>query len=280
MKIIVANWKMNHAFDEADEWLDGFFQNFANKYDQLKEVEMVLCPAAPILDYIDSELMEDGLQSLEKIMQNNRTKFEDFSAEELNEILVKQRPIKLGGQDCHWQKSGSFTGAISAEILAKVGCQYVILGHCETRAGNGESDEIVAKKIAAAMEQELTPIICIGESAASRDSGEHLDFIAKQLSASILSETKFEKLIIAYEPIWAIGSGATPTAAQILEVSQLIKKIVSEKFGGNFQEFYLLYGGSVNSQNSGEILKIDGINGLLVGKASLDVEEFVRICVS
>ncbi len=280
MKIVVANWKMNHAFDETDLWLDGFFKSFSEKYDQLKNTEMVLCPSLMMLDYIDSELMADGFEKLEEIMKANGKKFEDFSSQELEEILLKERPLKLGAQDCHYENSGSFTGNVSAEMLTKVSCQYVILGHSERRSYHFETDQIVAKKIDAALSQKLTPIICVGESKETRDSGKHLEFVYKQLMNSISQEAQFEKMVIAYEPIWSIGTGVTPTVEQISEMAKLFKKIFNEKFPNRAKEFFLLYGGSVTSQNSQEILQIEGINGLLVGKASLDVEEFVKICLS
>lgn len=270
MKIIAANWKMNHDFDEADTWLDSFFHHYSAKYEQLKDVEMVLCSPSILLDYLDSELMEDGFQLLEKIAQKDGRKIEDFSAEELNEVIVNARPIKLGGQDCHFEKSGSFTGDVSASMLKKVGCQYVILGHSERRANHFESDEIVAKKIRAALAEELIPIICVGENKEVRDGGEHLEFVRKQLLDSIPQDVIFTKLVIAYEPIWSIGTGTIPTIAEISEMMDFIKKNVATKS-------FTLYGGSVTSQNSAEILTAAGVDGLLVGKASLDVEEFVKI---
>jgi triosephosphate isomerase len=119
MKLIVANWKMNHAFDEADIWLDNFFKNFSAEFEKLKNVVMVVCPPAFMLDYIDSELMDDGFQHLEAVMKNERKKFEDFSPQELTEIVLNERPIKLGAQDCHFEEKGSFTGDISASMLKK-----------------------------------------------------------------------------------------------------------------------------------------------------------------
>ncbi|MBP7709641.1 MAG: triose-phosphate isomerase [Rickettsiales bacterium] len=280
MKIIAANWKMNHAFDETDAWLDGFFQNYSEKYEQLKDVEMVLCPSFLMLDYIDSELMGDGFEKLEFLMKEDGRDFSEFSPEELNEILLKERPIKLGAQDCHFENSGSFTGSVSAEMLAAVSCGYVILGHCERREQFLETNEIVAKKVDAALAQKITPIICVGESKEVRDSGKHLEFVYKQLMNSISTSAQFEKMVIAYEPIWSIGTGVTPTTTQIAEMAHLFKKVFTEKFAGRAKEYFMLYGGSVTSQNSQEILAIDGVDGLLVGKASLDVEEFVKICVS
>lgn len=280
MKIIAANWKMNHAFDEADAWLDIFFKNFSTQYDQLKNIEMILCPPSFIIDYLDSELMNDGFEQLEEVMKSEQKKFEDFSTEELNEIVLKDRPIKLGGQDCHHEESGSFTGDISASMLKKIGCEYVILGHSERRAGHFETNEIVAKKIRTALSQNLTPIICVGESKETRDAGKHLQFVYQQIMQSIPSDVSFEKLIIAYEPIWSIGTGVTPTSEQISEMAKLIKKIFAEKLSTLSKEFFMLYGGSVSAQNSKEILAIEGVSGLLVGKASLDAEEFIKICIS
>ncbi len=280
MKIIAANWKMNHAFDEADIWLDGFFENFSKNYDQLKNVEMVLCPSFLLLDYVDSELMSDGFEKLELLIKDSGRNFEDFSPEELTEILLKERPIKLGAQDCHFENSGSFTGSVSAEMLSKVSCQYVILGHSERRQYQFETDEMVAKKVAAALAQNITPIICVGESKETRDAGRHLEFVYKQVMHSIPENAQFEKMVIAYEPIWSIGTGVTPTATEIAEMAHLFKKVFAEKFAGRAKEYFMLYGGSATSQNSKEILSIDGVSGLLVGKASLDVEEFIKICVS
>lgn len=280
MKIIVANWKMNHAFDEADIWLGNFFKSFSTEFEKLQNVKMVLCPPVFLLDYLDSELMNDGFENLEVTMKNEQKKFEDFSAEELTKIVLDERPISLGAQDCHHELEGSFTGDVSASMLKKVGCEYVILGHSERRAGHFESDEIIAKKIKTAVEENLIPIICVGENKETRDAGMHLQFVYKQIMRSVPQEIKFTKLIIAYEPIWSIGTGVTPTAEQIGEVAKLIKKIFSEKLAGRADEYFTLYGGSVTSKNSAEILAISGIDGLLVGKASLDADEFVKICIS
>jgi triosephosphate isomerase len=279
-KIIAANWKMNHAFDESDIWLDSFFKNFTANYDNLKNIEMVLCPPAVLLDYIDSELTEDSFQYLEKIMQHDNKKFEDFSTEELNKIILEQRPLKLGAQDCHYELKGSFTGDISAATLIKTGCQYVILGHYERRTSHFESDEIIARKIKAAAGQKLNPIICVGENQEIRNQGKHLEFIYRQIMNSIPQDATFDKMIIAYEPVWSIGTGIVPTPEQILEMAKLIKKIFAEEFLGRARQYFMLYGGSVTTQNSGIISKIEFVDGLLVGNASLDAEEFIKICLT
>jgi triosephosphate isomerase len=280
MKIIVANWKMNHAFDEADMWINSFLKNHSGAIERLKNVEIILCPPTFMLDYIDGELMEDGFQQLEEIMKREQKKFEDFSSEELTQIVLDERPLRIGGQDCHHEISGSFTGDISAAMLKKVGCQYVILGHSERRAGHFETSEIVGKKIKAALSEKIIPIICVGESKETREQSRHLEFVYKQIMNSVPTDVKFDKLVIAYEPVWSIGTGVVPSLEQISEMAKLIKKVFNEKFQGLANEYFVLYGGSATSLNSKEILSIHGIDGLLVGKSSLDAEEFFKICIS
>jgi triosephosphate isomerase len=267
-KLIIANWKMNHSFEEADQWLT----TFLSKCQKSKNAELVLCPPVIITDYLDSELMNSGFEKLEKTMIAERKKVTDFSDSELTDIVLKERPIKLGAQDCHHEISGSFTGDLSAAMLKKIGCEYVILGHSERREWHFENNNIVAKKASAALTENIIPIICVGESAKIRQQNQHLEFVSSQLLES-LPNGVFDKLVIAYEPIWAIGSGITPTLA---EMAELINKILIEKLPN--KEFSILYGGSVNSSNSKEILTIKNIDGLLVGKASLDAEEFLKIC--
>ncbi len=280
MKIIAANWKMNHAFDEADAWINSFLKNHSGAIERLKNVEIVLCPPIFMTDYIDGQLMEDGFQQLEEIMKLEQKKFEDFSTDELTQIVLDERPLKIGGQDCHHEISGSFTGDTSATMLKKIGCQYVILGHSERRAGHFETSEIVGKKIRAALSEKIIPIICVGESKETRDQSRHLEFVYKQIMNSVPTDVKFDKLVIAYEPVWSIGTGVVPSLEQISEMAKLIKKVFNEKFQGLANDYFVLYGGSVTSLNSKEILSIHGIDGLLVGKASLDAEEFFKICIS
>jgi triosephosphate isomerase (TIM) len=280
MKIIAANWKMNHVFDEVDSWLERFFKNSFIKPDSLKNVEVILCPPVFMIDYIDSELMDDGFRNLESIMAKDQKQIGDFSTQELTEIVLKNRQIKLGGQDCHHELNGSFTGDISATMLKAVGCEYVILGHSERRAGHFETSDLVSKKVRAALSQNLIPIICVGEDQKNRDNNTHLEFVYKQIMSSIPQDVKFKKLIIAYEPIWSIGSGTTPAMAQIGSMAKLIKKICLDKLSNIAEEYVIIYGGSVTAQNAKEILAIPNIDGLLVGKASLDADEFFQICTS
>lgn len=278
MKIIAANWKMNHAFNEADAWLETFLKHAGTVSDWSKKVEVVLCPPAILLDYIDSELMEGGFEFLEEVMKQDGRDFEDYSADELNDILIRERPVKVGAQDCHYEEKGSFTGNVSASMLNKVGCKYVILGHSERRAQQFESDEIVAKKVKAALGKRLTPIICVGESKEVRDQGNHLAFVRNQILHSVPQDAVFETMIIAYEPIWSIGTGVVPSLEQIAEMSDFINGIFEEKFASQSKAQFMLYGGSVTSLNSKKILQINNVGGLLVGGASLDAEEFIKIC--
>jgi triosephosphate isomerase len=280
MKIIAANWKMNHAFDEANAWIGSFLKNHSGAIERLKNVEIVLCPPLFMTDYIDGQLMEDGFQQLEEIMKLEQKKFEDFSTDELTQIVLDERPLKIGGHNCHHEISGSFTGDTSAAMLKKIGCQYVILGHSERRAGHFETSEIVGKKIRAALSEKIIPIICVGESKETRDQSRHLEFVYKQIMNSVPTDVKFDKLVIAYEPVWSVGTGVVPSLEQISEMAKLIRKVFNEKFQGLANDYFVLYGGSVTSLNSKEILSIHGIDGLLVGKASLDAEEFFKICIS
>ena len=278
MKIIAANWKMNHAFNEADEWLETFLKHAGSVEDWSKKVEVVLCPPAILLDYIDSELMEGGFEFLEEVMKKDGREFEDYSTDELNDILVRERPVKVGAQDCHYEENGSFTGNVSAGMLNKVGCQYVILGHSERRAYQLEDDALVAKKVKAALNKKLTPIICVGESKEIRDQGTHLEFVKSQILNSVPQDVEFENLIIAYEPVWSIGTGVVPSLEQIAEMSDFINAIFVEYFASTSKKQFMLYGGSVTSLNSKKILNINNVGGLLVGGASLKADEFIKIC--
>ena len=227
-KIIVANWKMNNTFEEADAWLDAALPQMVDKKAQLENVEIVLCPPVFMTDYIDSELMESGFKKLETLLEYQKKDISQISEEELTKIVLSERAIRLGAQDCHFESSGSFTGDVSAMMLKRIGCEYVIVGHSERRTTHFETNEIVAKKAQAAVVEDIIPIICVGEDKATRDQNKHLEFVYKQIKNSIPKDVKFRKLIIAYEPIWSIGTGVTPTLIQIAEMAKLIKKIFDE----------------------------------------------------
>jgi len=189
--------------------------------------------------------------------------------------------IAYGAQDVSPEKSGAFTGDISASMLKKLDCTYVIVGHSERRAIHGENDEILNKKLRAVLNSEMYPIFCIGEPLEIRESGQHVSYVIGQLKNGLkgLHKPDLKKIIFAYEPVWAIGTGKTATPEDAQEVCGAIRKelikIGSEEISQNAQ---ILYGGSVKSANIVEIMKQDDIDGALVGGASLEPEEFARIC--
>lgn len=280
MRIVVANWKMNYCFEDCEKWLESFFEYSSSKYQNLKDLEMVVCPPAVLLDYLDGELMEDGFQFLEKVAKSEGRSLSDFSVEEINNIMFDNRPVKLGGQDCHYENSGSFTGDISAKMLRSVGCNYVILGHSERRVYHKETNSIISQKVKSAVTNSLFPIVCVGENKQFRDQGEHLHIVEKQILDSIPINISYKRLIIAYEPLWSIGTGILPSIDEIDEMTRFIRSIIDERFHSISQETFILYGGSVSSENSKNIMSLDEVNGLLVGKASLDAKEFIDICTS
>ena len=246
-KIIIANWKMNPLTERDAEKLYG---GIAKEVSKIKETGIVICP--PFI----------YLEKLKKI----------------------NKKIVLGAQDAFWGEVGAFTGEVSSEMIANIGVKYVILGHSERRAF-GESNEIINKKLKAAISSGLSPILCIGEN--DRDeSHEYFNFIKNQLLACIngVSKNLLYKIIIAYEPVWAISTtlnrrDATPADAK--EMSIFIRKIISDKLGTGMKMPKIVYGGSVNNKDAGEFIEHGGVDGLLVGRASLDVKKFtdiVKIC--
>jgi triosephosphate isomerase len=279
-KIIIANWKMNHSFDEIDQWLNIFFDEAAKNAEKFTHIEPVICPPHVFIEYIDSELMNENLQNLEAIIKAEQKTFDDYSEDELNKMLLESRLITVGAQDCHHEEKGAFTGSVSAKMLADLGCDFVILGHSERRSYNFETSDLVAKKVARAISQKITPVICVGESLEVRNSGQYLDFILQQLSESMPQDILAQRIIVAYEPIWSIGTGLVPNSQQISEVVTAIKNHLAENFSDLARNFAVLYGGSVSSKNSAEILRVDGVDGLLIGGASLGAPEFLQICFS
>ncbi len=186
--------------------------------------------------------------------------------------LVKTLPISIGGQNCHYKPFGAFTGEVSAISLKEFGCEYVILGHSERRIYNKETNENIKKSAQLVINSNLRPIICVGENLDQREDGKALNFIEKQI-VECLPE-KFEELIIAYEPIWSIGTGKIPNKSEIRFMHKKIKEIVYSKSKKNVR---ILYGGSVNEQNIQEILSVKNVDGVLVGGASLKIKDFLAI---
>jgi triosephosphate isomerase len=188
--------------------------------------------------------------------------------------------ILAGGQDCHPETSGAHTGDISAAMLADAGAQYVIVGHSERRADHGETDELVRNKAIAAIGAGLKPIICVGETEAQRDAGDAESIVAAQLDASVPEAAEQHEVIIAYEPIWAIGTGRTPTNEEIGRMHASIRDNLMRRLGQRGQTIRILYGGSLKPQNAREILSVENVNGGLVGGASLFARDFYTIISS
>lgn len=242
-KLVVGNWKMNglrSALSEVRAMVDGA--------KALPGVDLAICPPATLLGAVGGAL--------------------EGSA------------IGLGGQDCHPERSGAFTGDISPEMLVDAGAAYVIVGHSERRAGHTETDAMVASKASAAYRAGLTPIICVGESLDQRDRGETLAVIKEQLGGSIPDAAATSPTVIAYEPIWAIGTGRTPTTAQVAEVHQAMVAALELRFGPAAKGIRLLYGGSVKPENARELMHVPGVDGALVGGASLKAGDFLRIAAA
>ena len=185
--------------------------------------------------------------------------------------------LLIGGQDVHADDAGAFTGDVSAEMLADAGAALVILGHSERRDAYRESDELVAKKVLAALRHGLEPIVCVGESLDQRKAGQALEVVTAQVRGSLPAELKGRPFAVAYEPIWAIGTGLTPNNPQIEEVHGAIRATLEAMFGEDADRVPILYGGSVKPSNAAEILHAREVGGALVGGASLKAEDFLAI---
>lgn len=238
-RIAVANWKM-HGHLTSGLVLSRDIAELAQAAKPLN-FDIVLCPPATLIWPVC-----DALQGM---------------------------PIMLGGQDCHTKTHGAFTGDISAAMFVDLGCRFMILGHSERRHGHGESCEIIAQKVEAAQLAGLTVILCVGETAADLEKGNAAGFIEKQLRDSLPKNARMEHLIVAYEPVWAIGTGQQPEPADIVAVNKIIRKTL----GDAGDTVRILYGGSVTSSNVAAIMKESEIDGVLVGSASLNAESFWTI---
>lgn len=240
-KLIAGNWKMNGNRAALAEIRD----IVAAASGLPASVELVVCPPATL-----AGLAADALGGT---------------------------AVALGGQDCHAEPRGAFTGDLSAEMWADLGARYVIVGHSERRQFHGESDSIVAAKAAAAIRAGLTPIVCLGESLDERKAGLTLDIVGRQLAASVPDSAGGAAFVVAYEPIWAIGSGLTPTLPQVDEVHAALRAGLSKRFGAAGEGARLLYGGSVKPDNAGDLMRVANVDGALVGGASLKSKDFLAI---
>lgn len=247
-KIIIAgNWKLNKTSLEAIDLVNGLKRNLY----QVNDVDIVVCPTFTALSSVSE--------------------------------VINESNIELGAQNVYWEESGAFTGEISAAMLTDVGAKYVIIGHSERRQYFGETNETVNKRIKAALSAGLTPIVCVGEVLQEREDGKTFDVIQDQVENSLAGFTpeELEKMVIAYEPVWAIGTGKTATPDQAQEVHQfirgLIEKMSTKDVADNIR---LQYGGSVKPENIVELAKKPDIDGALVGGASLKVDAFTQIVQS
>ena len=242
--LIAGNWKMNNLRSDASALVAGLMEQRA---EQDPGCDMLVCPP-----FVSIRPVGD---------------------------LIAGSPIALGGQDCHTETAGAHTGDVSAAMLADAGCEYVIVGHSERRANHQENDALIASKATAAHLSGLTAIVCIGETLEQRNAEETLEIVENQVSNSVPDNATAKNTVIAYEPVWAIGTGLTPTIEQIAEVHDHIRGLLMGRFADG-DEFRLLYGGSMNPGNAGAILAVENVNGGLVGGASLKVEDFWAICTS
>lgn len=240
--LVAGNWKMNGLRSSAVE-----LKSLADKVSGSEDpnCDILVCPPATLII--------------------------PFSQQNISSA------IEIGAQDCHTNEKGAHTGDLSAEIIKDAGATAVIVGHSERRTDHGESSELVREKAQAAYRAGLTAIICIGETQQQRDAGETLEIISTQLSASVPAEANASNTVIAYEPVWAIGTGLTPTEAQIGEVHTHIRQCLVQSMGDEAFSIRLLYGGSVKPDNAREILLIENVNGALVGGASLKADDFFGI---
>src|ERR1700723_1273749 len=182
--------------------------------------------------------------------------------------LAGSKGLLIGGQDCHPKPSGAHTGDISAEMLADAGASAVIVGHSERRADHGEGDGLVRQKAEAAWRAGLTAIVCVGETQQQRDAGQTLDICGGQLKGSLPDGATAAKLVVAYEPVWAIGTGLTPTTGDVEQIHKFIRETLKTRFSGEGANIRILYGGSVRPPNAAELMAVANVNGALIGGAS------------
>jgi triosephosphate isomerase len=191
--------------------------------------------------------------------------------------MAKGSKLAVGAQDCHPKASGAHTGDLSAEMLADAGASAIIVGHSERRADHGETDALVRQKAEAAWRAGLIAIVCIGETQGQRDAGQTLDICGGQLNGSLPDGSNSANLVVAYEPVWAIGTGLTPTAKDVEQVHAFIRGVLTDRFKAEGGKIRILYGGSVKPSNAAELMAVANVNGALVGGASLKAADFLAI---
>ena len=246
-KIVAGNWKMNKTHEEGIK-LATEIVNMV-KDEVRNDAHVVICP--PFV----------SLQGIAKLVDSR---------------------VNIGAQNCNSKASGAYTGEISAEMLKAIGVKYVILGHSERREYFKETNADLAEKVNIVLKNGMTPIFCCGETLAQREKGIHIDFVNSQLTESLfhLSGDEFRKIVIAYEPIWAIGTGVTASTAQAQEMHEKIRKHLVSKYGKTAEETSILYGGSCKPDNAKELFACKDVDGGLIGGASLKSRDFVDIIKS
>jgi len=242
--LIAGNWKMNTNIIEAGNLAGAVADKFK---DVSSDVTLLVCPPFTNLSAVTSQLEGSG--------------------------------IRLGAQNCHWEEKGAFTGEISLSMLKSVGCDYVIIGHSERRALFCETNDTINKKLHAILSHSLTPIVCIGETLGQRESGKTFDVLVEQLTMGLKNITpkQIGNIVIAYEPVWAIGTGMAASIEQVDEAHNKIREMLISQFGSVADNTIIQYGGSVNENNSSELFSLENVNGALIGGASLKVESFMAI---
>jgi triosephosphate isomerase (TIM) len=244
-KILAANWKMNLTHVEAESYVEAFLHEVG----EVNDVDIVIIPSFT-------------------------------SIPTLAQASGKAPFIRLGAQNLHWERNGAFTGEISATMLRALFVKYVIIGHSERRTLFGETDEIVQKKVHTALEAGLRPIMCVGESLAERESGSVQKVLGRQIEEGLkdVSADHLSEIVLAYEPVWAIGTGRTASPAQAEEVHAFLRSSLAELFDQSAADkIRILYGGSVKPENTEDLMREPNIDGALIGGASLDPHSFARI---
>ena len=243
--LIAGNWKMNGLSKDGLELAKGV----AAESKKLDKCDFLICPPFTLL------------ATAKKALRGSK--------------------VALGSQDVHFAEKGAHTGDISPLMLKDLGCKFAIVGHSERRADHGESNELVCKKAKAAQDHGLTAVICIGETDAERTAGKTIEVCTKQILGSVPEKSTYRNTVIAYEPVWAIGSGKTPTPAEVEEVHAAVRKVLAKKLTkAQAAKMRILYGGSVKPNNAKEFLSLEDVDGALVGGASLKVADFMAIAAN
>lgn len=254
-KIVAGNWKMNMTYQEAEDLMEGIVEKLCGIEDL--DTEIVICPPYP---YLEMAI--------------------DYSANVDEDDMVVEEYFSVGAQNCAAYEKGAYTGEVSAEMLDSMDVTHCIIGHSERRKYFGDTDEVLSEKLKQAIVHNLIPIFCVGEVLEEREADKHFDVIRNQMNVLFqLEKEDFMKCIVAYEPVWAIGTGKTATPEQAEEIHAFIRSLIAEKYGKDVAEMtHILYGGSCNAKNASTLFAQPDVDGGLIGGASLKIDDFVSIC--